>query len=216
MDRALFEEFLVLEGNISINQQEFTTGCYGQLPAGLKADIKTPTGATVLSFFESNGNQPTDSEAMLCIDTSTMPWSNATDPNVSHATVGLKELSLDAATGERTWILKIDLSDGLPFEIKGVERHPVVEELFVLQGCLDMPTGRLKPGAYFWRPPHLAHGPTRVMENFVGFFRCKGGRFSTEWSTAERPLEQNPSYNPVLPETLKALAASPFDENLRF
>ncbi len=212
------EEFFVLEGQIRINDETLSTGAYGWLPCGFSGRITSEEGASILSFFEpvEIGRRHGPPEKPLFVDTVGMMWSNATDPNVKHASVGLKELRLDEKTGERTWLLQIDLAEEQPFEINGVERHPVVEELFVLEGSIAMPTGCLNQGAYFWRPPGLAHGPTRVTEKFVGFFRCKGGAFTTEWSEAEAELPKRPRYNPVLPEGLKVFAAKPYDERLRF
>ena len=116
------------------------------------------------------------------------------------ASVGLLLLKPDNAIGERTWLLRVAASESEPFVIDGIERHPCVEELFVLSGLLAMPCGILQAGAYFWRPPGIPHGPTGIRDDFLGLFRAREGAFSTEWSPADTPVDWDPPYRPVLPD----------------
>ncbi|MEM7281445.1 MAG: DUF4437 domain-containing protein [Pseudomonadota bacterium] len=201
------EEIYVLDGELKINGDSFKSGCYGFLPAGFCRSISTEAGAVVLSFLElSSSDSPDEYPHMLRLDTHDMPWSDATDPNVIQARVGLKELRVDPRTSERTWILKMDVEDGERFAINGIERHPVVEELFILEGDITMATGRLRQGAYFWRPPMIPHGPTAVEGRFVGFFRCRGGAFETFWSDFDTQVIWDHKYKPILPKAIREKA----------
>ena len=152
------EEFYVLEGELTINDRVFGTGDYGFLPAFFSREHTTATsGAVVLTFFEGDPSVVStigswDADQEIHLRTTSMPWTSATDSNVAASEVSLMELRLDPISKERTWLLRIDVTDSKPFEINGLETHPVVEELFVLDGSLCMPCGELNRGAYFWRP----------------------------------------------------------------
>ena len=132
-----------------------------------------------------------------------MPWGSATDATVAGSSVGRKLLRPDSAAGERTWMLKIETEPDKPFEIRGLEKHPCVEEMFLLDGDIAMPAGVMAPGAYFWRPAKVVHGPMGTRDGFFGFFRAKEGRFSTEWAEAGSDIPWDATYDPVLPRDVR-------------
>jgi hypothetical protein len=41
--------------------------------------------------------------------------------------------------------------------------------------------GEMTPGAYFWRPPYVPHGPLCTRNGAMYFFRTKGGDFDTTY-----------------------------------
>lgn len=47
--------------------------------------------------------------------------------------------------------------------------------------CLLGNHGEMGPGAYFWRPPYVQHGPLCTRNGAMYFFRTKGGDFSTTY-----------------------------------
>ena len=67
----------------------------------------------------------------------------------------MRVLRDDPTTGENSYITAT-----IPFR-HGVraERHPVVQEFFVLAGELNGNTGTMQAGAYCFRPEMVAHGP---------------------------------------------------------
>ena len=59
------------------------------------------------------------------------------------------------------------------------EIHPVVEEMYLLAGEVHGDRGIMRPGAYFWRPPFVPHGPYGTQTGNLYFFRTRGGGLST-------------------------------------
>ncbi len=200
---ACDEELYVVEGCLRVGDTNYEQGTYAYLPQGFnRQGMSSPGGATVITFFEGEleigePRQPSG-EWVPHINVSELPWASAGDSRIASAHVGLKVLRL-AANGDRTWLLKIDVADGQPFEINGIETHPCVEETFLLQGDMAMPMGQMEAGAYFWRPPNVPHGPMGTATGFLGLFRCKeGGEFATEWSSTKEPIDWQAPYRPVL------------------
>jgi hypothetical protein len=66
------------------------------------------------------------------------------------------------------------------------------------------------PGAYFWRPPGIAHGPFGTRWGCVSLIRFLGGRHVNQWSEAEAPFSFDTPYDPVLPPTLAHLRGTPW------
>jgi hypothetical protein len=55
-----------------------------------------------------------------------------------------------------------------------------IEECFMLKGDILLgQRGVMGPGYYFWRPPHVEHGPMYTINPGMFFFRSKGGSLST-------------------------------------
>ena len=215
------EELFVLDGVICINDRDYGKGDYAFLPALYPRDgIASATGAVVLTFFEgrpasapATGGQIGFDENRLIerVATSDTDWIGASDPKVASERVQRLVLKPDSLDGDRSWLLRIDATDDEPFQVDGVERHPCVEEMLLLDGSLVMTCGLMRQGAYFWRPPMIAHGPMGTKHGFVGLFRAKEGSFSTEWSAADQSLPWDAAYDPVLPANLQRYTNRQFD-----
>ncbi len=200
------EELYVLWGDLRINAIDYGPGDYAYLPAGYSRHaMGSVNGAVVVTFLEARltpatADAPVAAGLIDCVRGNELPWGKAVGSELDTAAVGFKLLRLDPDNGDRTWLLNIDVTPGEAFEINGVERHPCVEETFLLQGDMAMPMGRMRTGAYFWRPPHIPHGPMGTQTGFLGLFRCKeGGPFATEWSEARGPIDWQAPYAPILP-----------------
>jgi len=85
------------------------------------------------------------------------------------------------------------------------EIHPVVEEMYLLGGEIIGPQGHMMPGAYFWRPPGLPHGPFGAKGGSLLLHRTIGGPLSTTYADAPAPFDWHPAYNPILPPELDHL-----------
>jgi quercetin dioxygenase-like cupin family protein len=222
------EELYVLDGALWIGGVEYRTGDYAYLPAGLpRPSMNSPAGASVMTFFEGPhttvyGEAPVglyDPARLIAkIESAAMPWGDPSDPVVAATAnnAGRKLLRQDPKTGERTWLLKFGPDDPAKMTRGRLEVHPVAEEVFLIAGEISMPMGTLKPGAYFWRPPHIPHGPVGTRKGLFGLFRCKGGPLTTEWSKDETPIDWNPAYRPYLPEPMKHLASAAYDPALPY
>ncbi len=220
------EEFYVMEGALWIGSVEYTKGDYAYLPAGMpRPSMHSTAGATVMTFYEGShrtvyGEAPLglyDPARLIAkIASEKMPWGDPSDPIVAATAngAGRKLLRQDPQNGERTWLLRFGPDDPKKMTHGRIETHPVVEEVFLIEGEISMPYGTLKPGAYFWRPPHIEHGPVGTRKGLFGLFRCKGGPLTTHWSEHEVPIEWNPRYTPTLPPHIIELATAAYDPAL--
>jgi hypothetical protein len=222
------EEFFVLEGALWVGSVEYRKGDYAYLPAGMpRPGMSSPMGASVMTFHEGthrtiNGDAPIElydpARLIAKIESEKMSWGHPSDPIVAAIAnnAGRKLLREDPKTGERTWLLQFGPDDPKKMTHGRTETHPVVEEVFLLEGEISMPMGTLKPGAYFWRPAHIEHGPVGTRKGLLGLFRCKGGPLTTRWSDSETPIDWEPAHKPILPPHLQPLATAPYDPALRF
>lgn len=212
------EEFFVLEGGLTIDDHAFAPYGYGFLPAGFpRRHMAAPNGAAVLTFFNGPPRRVAGvgtvgtTGAIVVTDSDQIPWITDFEHGLVGAGIAIKFLRHDEESGERTWLLRRagDRREDLPPTGK-VETHPCVEEFFLLEGSLGWPQGLMRPGAYFWRPPGIAHGPGASLTGFLGLFRSREGPFLTDWSAEERPRPFDPAYNPTLPPPLAHHAAAPY------
>ena len=119
---------------------------------------------------------------------------------------GRKWLRRDPHDGDETWILgTMPLRWG-----HRPEKHPVVEEMYLLSGELVGHRGKMYPGAYFWRPPEEWHGPFGSPTGNVMLFRTKGGPLSTVYTDHQVEFSWRPPHDPVLPDDLGHLRDQPY------
>ena len=217
------EEFLVLDGELAVGSMVYRAGDYAYLPAGMpRPGMASDTGAAVLTFFEGAhgsvfGEAPVgmyDPARLIAkIETTTMAPVKPSDPYVAAVANNAerKVLRQDPQSGERTWMMAFGPDDPAKMTHGKIETHPVVEEFFLLDGDIHMPCGVLTKGAYCWRPGGIQHGPVGTRKGFNCVFRCKGGPMTTMWSDHAPAIPWDSPYRPALPETLRAVAAAPFD-----
>ncbi|TWB20359.1 uncharacterized protein DUF4437 [Nitrospirillum amazonense] len=200
------EEFLVLDGTLTMAGQEYGHLAYAHLPAGYeRGGLDSPGGAVVLTFLSAapdravpvTGYDPARLVARL--DGYQVPYTGNFHPEFPPG-AGRKLLYKDPVTGDVSWMLGT-----LP--VRWAERsevHPTVEEMYLLSGEVHGNRGVMRPGAYFWRPPEAPHGPYGTLTGNLYFFRTKGGPLTTNYVQAERPFQWWPAYDPVLPPDMEA------------
>ncbi len=222
------EEVFVIAGDLSVGSVAYQADDYAFLPADMpRPEMNSNKGAVVLTFFEGapnnvNGELPGenyDSARLIArVATADMPWSGPSDPVIAATMqgVGKKSLRRDPITGDSTWMLRAGPDDPAALTTARVEVHPVVEEVFLLDGEITMNMGTMRRGGYFWRPAGIAHGPFGTKGGLTGFFRTKGGALSTDWSDKPERIDWNPSYNPVLPPDLRDVAMQAYDPTLAY
>ena len=216
------EEFYVLDGELMIDDARYSHDCYGYFPKRYcHRALSSPNGAVALTFFDAEPASyagPADSaDASMRIDALHMPWDmTLNDPRLAHLGISRKDLRTDPATGERTFLSMI-LPHSEPPGLEGPqERHPVVEEAYVISGSLTGPHGTMAPGAYFWRPPGIAHGPFGTRWGCVLLIRFVGGRHVNEWTETRASFSFAAPYKPILPEELAAFAYAPWTPPPRY
>lgn len=206
------EEFFVIAGDLVVNGVEYGRYGYGHLPAGFhRSGMRSAAGAVVLTFFSAAAESRTASahDSSLVeerivekVDALQGEWGAGFNPKFPPG-AGRKWLRRDPVTGDETWILgTMPLRNGFKRE-----KHPVVEEMYLLSGELHGPNGVMRPGAYFWRPPEEWHGPFGSLTGNVMLFRTVGGPLSTVYDDNELPFSWDPPADPILPDELAKLPA---------
>ena len=199
------EEIFVLRGSLEIGERTYGPYCYTHLPAGTeRKHVRSPDGALALSFFSGEPTPTTrpidaadEARTVDLVDGLQVPYTGNFHPQFPPG-AGRKHLKNDPVTGEETWLLgTMPLRSG-----RRPERHPVVEELFLVAGALVGPLGTMYPGCYFWRPPDEWHGPFGTLTGNVELFRTVGGPLTTEYTTHEVEFVFDPPYEPIVPESL--------------
>ncbi|MCH8187189.1 MAG: DUF4437 domain-containing protein [Proteobacteria bacterium] len=214
------EEFFVLDGSVRIAGIDYGPHCYANLPAGYpRLRASSRAGAIVLTFFSATpvarrgkAEAGLYQENLLVerLDSMEMPWGVMPDGSDLDPELGgrgaLKTLRQDPRNGDWTF-----LYGAMPQYDPGggagkVETHTVVEEMYMLAGEMAGNVGIMRPGAYFWRPPGILHGPYGSATGSLGFFRTQGGPLVNEWTDYEVTFTYSPAYRPVLPKALRKTA----------
>jgi hypothetical protein len=210
------EEFFVLDGAIEVNGQRYDRHCYGFLPHGyVRHGACSGGGAVVLTFFarepKAHPGHPFfgwDSRRVVrCLDTRRMAGSEsnraAMFPGLKSSGVLHKRLKTDPLTGEVTWLALIRGG----WAMTQTEIHPCIEEELTIAGEMVGPRGTMRPGAYFWRPAGIEHGPFASATGTLHFIRGVGGIYTTKLRDVGAPAPWTTPYDPVLPESYRALVA---------
>lgn len=198
------EEYFVLDGDIRIDGQDFKSHGYGFLPGGAGTPAReSKHGATLLVFryAQDDPNSLAGTAEAVSLDTTAMPWDVSTyDPMLTHLRLARKVLRLAPNDSCRTFLLT-GMPHGVPPETElPAETHEHCEEMFMISGSMWAPEGLMQAGAYFFRPPHILHGP-HVSE--FGFFQIMrspmANKIVTHWSDTVRPIPVGSQYAPVMP-----------------
>jgi len=203
---AADEEFLVLDGSIAIGDRVYGERHYAHLPAGYPRGAgSSERGAVVLTFFSERPSPATrpvsfdPTRLVEHLDCFQIPYTGNFHPEFPPG-AGRKMLYEDPVTHDQSWILGT-----LPMRwAERAEMHPVVEEMYLISGEVHGNRGVMRPGAYFWRPPGIPHGPYGTLTGNLYFFRTKGGPLSTDYVDAKAPFRWWPDYDPELPGTMAA------------
>ena len=195
------EELFVIDGTLQVGAQTLGPYGYAHLPAGHDAGpCGSEQGAIVLTFFateplaSSQPRSPDPRRLVPALDALALPYTGDFHPQFPPG-AGRRLLYRDPVTRDTTWLLGT-----LPLRrAERSEVHPTVEEMYLLAGEVHGDRGVMRPGAYFWRPPGVAHGPYGTQTGNLYFFRTRGGGLSTTYVDAARPFQWRPPYAVVLP-----------------
>lgn len=201
-------EFLVLEGEVRVGSVLFERYNYGFIPAGDPSTLAIGAAGAVLLYFTSpiqdaSIAQNADAVARRQVgrrDLNSGVWDGDFDKfNLGSMKEGarMRILREDPFSGETSY-----LTATMAFRRGSqAERHPIVQELFLLSGELAGERGIMQAGAYCIRPPMAKHGPYGSPTGALIFFRGLGGPQETHWEAAP-PFRFDPPHDPILPERL--------------
>lgn len=174
------EEIFLLDGDLAIDGLPLAPYGYAHLPAGSENALRSERGAVALWFTDRTPQSAPaaafDPARRVILDTHAIPYTGNFHPEFPPG-AGRKWLFRDPDGGEETWLLgTMALRNAARQEI-----HPVVEEMFLLAGEVHSDRGVMQPGAYFWRPPEIPHGPFGTRTGNLYLFRTIGGPLSTDY-----------------------------------
>jgi hypothetical protein len=214
------DEFFVLDGSLEINGREYAQLSYGHLPKGyMRQSMHSRDGAVALVFLSGEGRRIEADSSSGCDETRLVEqinglegeWTGNFHPQFPPG-AGRKWLRRDPHDREETWLLgTMPLRSG-----RRPEKHPVVEEMYLLSGSLVGPLGTMHAGTYFWRPPEEWHGPFGSMTGNLMLFRTKGGPLSTVYTEDEVEFSWCPAHAPILPPSLAEYGKVPGTAQTRF
>lgn len=172
-------EIFVLEGKLKIGIYELEKHHYAFIPKGVCVGPWFAEKGTKILWMPSkelryiaSDLSKKDARSDLFIpqlDPNAMVWQPTETPGFPIGAMR-KTLRVDKNSGQTTWLLGL-----LPqWREHRVETHPVSEEAFVLQGSLYSQAGHMGKDCYFWRPPHIPHGPFHSDEGILVFARTDG------------------------------------------
>ncbi len=207
---AAHEEFLVLAGAIEINGRRYHQHSYGFLPADYRRrKAQSEHGAVLLNMFYGEPTPATGSIAMddkllvEFVDPLMMDWDpGLVDPQLSKG-VAIKPLRTDPYTQEVSFLYCSPPHRVPPGMAKPQWTHPMVEELYVLEGDYvwgDL--GRMRRGGYCWWREDVYHGPSGTDTGYNLFVRTVGGPLVNHFATDKQPFTWTPAHRPVLPPEL--------------
>ena len=201
------EEFLILEGELRVGDALYRHLGYAHWPAGyIASERSSRDGVTMLMFISADRRRPPPTSfdrARLVehVDAYAIAYTGNFHPEFP-AGAGRKVLFSDPTTKATSWLLGT-----LPVRwAERAEEHDDVEEMYLLSGESHGDRGVMRPGAYFWRPGRLRHGPYGTLTGNLYFFRSIGGPLVTRYVQPETPFRWWPPYRPALPPHLIAFA----------
>lgn len=208
------EEFLVLDGWLEINGRRYDRHSYGFLPAGYPRErARAPDGAVLLTMFYAEPRvaagpaAPGQFDERLLVEyvnPLAMDWDpGLVDPQLARG-VAIKPLRTDPYTGEVSFLYCSPPHRVPPGMAKPQWTHPMVEELYVLEGDYvwgDL--GRMQRGGYAWWRENVYHGPAGTDTGYNLFVRTIGGPLVNEFATEKKPFTWTPEHRPALPDELR-------------
>ncbi|HEV7263611.1 MAG TPA: hypothetical protein VGN83_01655 [Falsiroseomonas sp.] len=212
------EEFWVLDGAIEVDGVEYGDHTYAHLPRDMpRGGFAAPRGAAVLTFFSAvplaspgGAGRSFDERRMVRrLAAADNIWDGdfaAMGLESMRSTARMRTLRKDPISGEITYLTAtIAFRQG-----ERSERHPVVQEFFLLSGELSGDLGTMQAGAYCWRPPMVKHAPYGSWTGTLLLFRSIGGPQTTSWEDPDQPFGWQPAHRPILPPDLAPLMATPW------
>jgi hypothetical protein len=191
-------ELFCIRGDLELAGRDCDQSCYAYVPGSeARRGLSTDGGALVFLFV---GPERAEDGEIEIVDSDRLRWSNAGDEHTGGG-ISVKALHRHPVTGDSVWLA--GLVPG--WFITEAETHPVAQEVFMLEGDVLLPgRGSMTAGCYFWRTPHVSHGPLITRRGALLLMRSFTGDFTTNWFDAPAGWEelhaQYLAERPLLPD----------------
>jgi hypothetical protein len=169
-------EIFVIAGKLKIADIELGRGGYAYLPAGsLGFNLRSSDGARIL-YFLNDVDPDSIIRSPIIVDAGLLEWT-------ATSTIGVlsKELRQDPGNGSKTWLLKIEPDNSIPWQISSVLREGyLVNGSYQHSECVagQVHTAQYSPGGYFYRPANTINGgpEAKALTESIWFLReLQGG-----------------------------------------
>ena len=169
-------EIFVIAGKLKIADIELGRGGYAFLPSGsLGFNLGSTDGARIL-YFLNDVDPDSIIRSPIIVDAGLLEWT-------ATSTIGVlsKELRSDPGDGSKTWLLKIEPENTLPWQTSSVLREGyLVSGSYQQSECVagQVHTAQYAPGGYFYRPANTINGgpEAKALTESVWFLReTQGG-----------------------------------------
>jgi hypothetical protein len=196
------DEFLVLEGDLQLNERVFRQDCYACLPAGtVRTRMRSERGALLIVFFDgapswqagvtAPGRFPRQ-DGVAFLDAFEMAWEySGMDPVYGQQGLRWKLLRGGPGEAQMTMLVSAPPHQHPPHWRGAQERHACIEEMFLISGDCLSNVGIMRPGAYFWRPAGIAHGPYGSRGGSYAIIRTIGARLENNWTEHEVEISRD-------------------------
>jgi quercetin dioxygenase-like cupin family protein len=172
------QELYVVAGQLTVDGHELTADSYLRIPeelsvASMHADETTRVFWTSDCALDASGDHDghrfwrAPESDLTVVDATEMEWQGTAKEGPEEGLM-IKHLWVDDETGAATFLAKA--SEWVEHR---QEHHDCVETSYTLSGGMTMgERGTMTEGDYFWRPPHVRHGPMEPAdEGFVALLR---------------------------------------------
>jgi hypothetical protein len=196
------EEMLVIRGQLEMDSVVARPTTYLAWAAGAHRMAMRAADETIaVSFVGSKGSLGLESDSVTAqvAERGLEGWEP--NPHTRYLVgTGTQTLRQNPRTGEITMLYA-----ALPFRyMEHRWTHTCVQEMFLLAGEYVLSdVGVMTPGAYAWWNPGVWHGPYGSQTGFLMVVRAVGGRLDNVIDDKRVPVDYDPEFRPVVPETLR-------------
>jgi hypothetical protein len=166
-------EVLLISGTLRVGDATLPRLSFLYVPAGTVQESWEAIEEAELLLMTRTGppelapaSGPAGTEGVIVIPPDELSWApNPIADGPPRVEVAIQRM--DPTTGEMSALVRETGANEYPV----FEFHECVEEVFFLDGWLDLQNsetegGEMRPGSYFWRPPYVTHGQSKSRDSF--------------------------------------------------
>lgn len=199
----LVTQVVILKGWLANEHHRLQELHYLRIPRGIAASEWSAAPDTTAIVFIDDFGKIDDVANVVAVDVDAIDWRGEIDEHFAPG-AARKSIWTEKDSGEELFMLGT-----LPLRWNTrAQVHPVVEEVFVLSGELIGQNGVMSPGAYFWRPADIWHGPFGQRAGALLLIRSPGGPLEKKYRDYEEPSPRSPDFGPVAEKEWLSVASA--------
>lgn len=184
-------ELFVLTGGLQLAGEALAPASYAYVPTRAPAQARCGGEESLVLVMEDDESALADGSLPTVVHSHDVEFEPIGAGQGTPPGIVMKPLRKDPERGDWTYLA----SCAPGWYATEAERHPTVQEGFMLRGDLLNGTfGVMAPGTYFWRPSMAPHGPMFSRDGALFFFRTKGGSWEVTYDEVPGWLEMIAGY----------------------